>query len=109
MCIRDSTFPGYAEFHSYGKKYVLVKSAKLWEVDTHEYLFFVLADALDETQVRDLVSVSYTHLDVYKRQILEAVANPCFSAEAPFAQAAKAAGLTLPNLLNELVESALDA
>ena len=49
-------FPGYAEFHSYGEKYVLVKSAKLWEVDTHEYLFFVLADALDETQVRDLVS-----------------------------------------------------
>ena len=41
--------------------------------------------------------------------ILEAVANPCLSAEAPFAQAAKAAGLTLPNLLNELVESALDA
>ena len=41
--------------------------------------------------------------------VLEAVANPCFSAEAPFAQAAKAAGLTLPNLLNELVESALDA
>lgn len=50
------TFPGYAEFHSCGEKYVLVKSAKLWEVDTHEYLFFVLADALDETQVRDLVS-----------------------------------------------------
>ena len=42
------TFPGYAEFHSYGEKYVLVKSAKLWEVDTHEYLFFVLADALME-------------------------------------------------------------
>lgn len=50
------TFPGYAEFHSYGEKYVLVKRAKLWEVDTHEYLFFVLADRLDETQVRDLVS-----------------------------------------------------
>ena len=50
------TFPGYAEFHSFGEKYVLVKRAKLWEVDTHEYLFFVLADCLDETQVRDLVS-----------------------------------------------------
>ena len=50
------TFPGYAEFHSYGEKYVLVKRAKLWEVDTHEYLFFVLADKLGETQVRDLVS-----------------------------------------------------
>ena len=49
-------FPGYAEFHSYGEKYVLVKRAKLWEVDTHEYLFFVLANRLDETQVRDLVS-----------------------------------------------------
>ena len=41
--------------------------------------------------------------------ILEAAANPNFANEAPFAQAAKAAGLTLPNLLNELVESALDA
>ena len=41
--------------------------------------------------------------------ILEAAANPNFATEAPFAQAAKAAGLTLPNLLNELVESALDA
>ena len=50
------TFPGYAEFHSCGEKYVLVKRAKLWEVDTHEYLFFVLANRLDETQVRDLVS-----------------------------------------------------
>ena len=41
--------------------------------------------------------------------ILQATANPNFAAEAPFAQAAKAAGLTLPNLLNELAESALDA
>lgn len=41
--------------------------------------------------------------------ILEATANPDFAADAPFAQAAKAAGLTLPNLLNELAESALDA
>ena len=41
--------------------------------------------------------------------ILEAVANPCSSAEAPFAPAAKAAGPTLPNLPNELVDSAFDA
>ena len=41
--------------------------------------------------------------------ILEATANPNFAVTAPFAQAAKAAGLTLPNLLNELAESALDA
>lgn len=41
------TFPGFAEFHSLGEQYVLVKRAKLWEVATHEYLFFDVVDALD--------------------------------------------------------------
>ena len=45
------TFPGYAEFHSHGEKYVLVKRAKLWEADTHEYLFFVEAETLDGVDV----------------------------------------------------------
>ena len=45
------TFPGYAEFHSHGEKYVLVKRAKLWEADTHEYLFFVEAETLSEEEV----------------------------------------------------------
>ena len=45
------TFPGYAEFHSHGEKYVLVKRAKLWEADTHEYLFFVEAETLSEAEV----------------------------------------------------------
>ena len=48
-------FPGYAEFHSHGEQYVLVKRAKLWEVDAFEYLFFVLADHLDNAQLDDLV------------------------------------------------------
>ena len=26
------SFPGFAEFHSFGEQYVLVKRAKLWEV-----------------------------------------------------------------------------
>lgn len=46
------SFPGYAEFHSHGEQYVLVKRAKLWEVDTHEYLFFVLEDLLDAKQAQ---------------------------------------------------------
>ena len=50
------TFPGYAEFHSHGEQYVLVKRAKLWEVDAHEYLFFTQADTLDHAQLEDLVS-----------------------------------------------------
>ena len=41
-------FGGYAEFHSLGEKYVLVKKAKLWEVAAHEYLFFQTTDMLDE-------------------------------------------------------------
>lgn len=50
------TFPGYAEFHSHGEQYVLVKRAKLWEVDAHEYLFFNMANTLDDAQLEDLVS-----------------------------------------------------
>ncbi|MDO4400830.1 MAG: hypothetical protein Q4D27_07780 [Coriobacteriia bacterium] len=50
------TFPGYAEFHSHGEQYVLVKRAKLWEVDAHEYLFFHAAEHLDCAQLADLVS-----------------------------------------------------
>lgn len=42
------TFPGFAEFHSLGEKYVLIKRAKLWEVATHEYLFFDVAEHLEE-------------------------------------------------------------
>lgn len=42
----DYTFPGYAEFHSEAEKYVLSKRAKLWGVNVHEYLFFVLEDYL---------------------------------------------------------------
>ena len=45
------TFPGYAEFHSHGEQYVLVKRAKLWEVDSHEYLFFDTVERLDAEQV----------------------------------------------------------
>lgn len=54
------TFPGYAEFHSYGEKYVLVKRAKLWGANTHEYVFFVLTDRLDEATLDDWVAFMET-------------------------------------------------
>ena len=50
------TFDGYAEFHSSTSQYVLVKRAKLWEAHSHEYLFFTLADHLDEAAYDDLVA-----------------------------------------------------
>ena len=44
-------FPGFAEFHSFGEQYVLVKRAKLWEANSHEYLFFTYAETFDEAQL----------------------------------------------------------
>ncbi len=49
-------FGGYAEFHSLGEKYVLVKKAKLWEVAAHEYLFFQAVDMLDEATFADYLA-----------------------------------------------------
>lgn len=48
-------FDGYAEFHSSASKYVLVKRAKLWEANSHEYMFFVLMEHLDEPKLQELV------------------------------------------------------
>lgn len=45
------TFPAFAEFHTYGEKYVLTKRAKLWEVNTHDFMFFELEDELDEERL----------------------------------------------------------
>lgn len=53
-------FPGYAEFHSSAEKYVLVKRAKLWEVNAHEYLFFELARHLAVPALEDLVAFMTT-------------------------------------------------
>lgn len=54
------TFPGYAEFHSSAEQYVLVKRAKLWEVNAHEYLFFVTADRLTAQRLEDEVAFMTT-------------------------------------------------
>ena len=54
------TFPGYAEFHSSAERYVLVKRAKLWEVNAHEYLFFVTVDRLTAQRLKDEVAFMTT-------------------------------------------------
>ena len=53
-------FPGYAEFHEHGEKYVLVKRAKLWEIDAHEYIFFVLSDLLTASDLDELIAFMKT-------------------------------------------------
>ncbi len=54
------TWPGYAEFHSQAEKYVLVKRAKLWGANVHEYLFFETVPLLDATMLEDLVDFMTT-------------------------------------------------
>ena len=54
------TFDGYAEFHSHGEGYVLVKRAKMWEVDNHEYLFFLVREHLDEAGLAELIGFMKT-------------------------------------------------
>ena len=49
-------FPGYAEFHTSTSNYVLVKSAKLWEINSHEYLFFQLSEHLTLEDLQEAVS-----------------------------------------------------
>ena len=48
-------FPGYAEFHTRGEQYVLVKRAKLWEVASHEYIFFAESDHLIASEISELI------------------------------------------------------
>lgn len=49
------TFPGYAEFRSYGEQYVLVKRAKLWEVNAFEYIFFSIVEHFDKATYDEFV------------------------------------------------------
>lgn len=54
------SFPGFAAFHSHGEQYVLSKRAKLWEVDTHEYIFFDIVEHLEEAIFRDYIDFMTT-------------------------------------------------
>lgn len=47
------TFPAFASFHTHGEQYVLTKRAKMWEVDSHDYLFIDTADALSASSLAD--------------------------------------------------------
>lgn len=53
-------FPGYAEFHSYGERYVLSRRAKLWEVANHEYIFFDTVERLEEDAFARMVAFMET-------------------------------------------------
>ena len=47
-------FSAEAVFHSHNDAYFLVKSARIGEAESHEYVFFKDVETLDETLLRDL-------------------------------------------------------
>ena len=47
-------FAAVAEFHSHDEQYFLIKSARLSESDSHEYIYFATVDQLDETLLQEL-------------------------------------------------------
>ena len=52
-------FAATAEFHSHGESYLLVKAAKLWEMDSNEYVFIVAEDALTDADVAARIDAAW--------------------------------------------------
>lgn len=54
--VAGRVFPGVAEYHEQGEKYVLTKRAKLWEVASNEYVFFDTVGFLEEGAFGEMVA-----------------------------------------------------
>lgn len=67
--VAGRVFPGFAEFHEHGEKYVLSRRAKLWEVSSNEYVFFEMTEHLTENELACLTTFM-------KEQALPAVVKP---------------------------------
>lgn len=52
-------FAAEAHFHSHDEQYFLVKTAKLAEADSHEYVYFALAETLTAAMVDSLVDKAW--------------------------------------------------
>ena len=52
-------FEAAAEFHSHGESYMLVKSAKLWEMDSNEFVYFTAAEDLTADTVAARIETAW--------------------------------------------------
>lgn len=55
----EPPFAAEAVFHSHDEQYVLVKSARISESNSHEYVFFTTADTLDAAAVAALEETAW--------------------------------------------------
>ena len=52
-------FQAAAEFHSHGESYLLIKSAKLWEMDSNEFVYFSAEDAMSTECVSNRIETAW--------------------------------------------------
>lgn len=55
VTVAGRSFRAFAQFHSFGEQYVLVKRVKLWEAEEHEYMLFDVRDHIDAEAARSYV------------------------------------------------------
>ena len=54
-----SPFSAEAIFHSHTENYILVKAAKIAEIDSNEYIYFVLEENIDSFLLGELSSIAW--------------------------------------------------
>ena len=52
-------FSAAAEFHSHGESYLLIKSAKLWEMDSNEFVYIAAEDSLSPEMVSERIESAW--------------------------------------------------
>ena len=52
-------FQAAAEFHSHGESYLLIKSAKLWEMDSNEFVYFAAEDDLPAETLAERIEAAW--------------------------------------------------
>lgn len=55
----EPPFAAEARFHSHGETYVLVKSARISEADSHEYVYFYTGQTLTAGDVQKLCDIAW--------------------------------------------------
>ena len=55
----DEIFAAKAFFHSRGEKYILVKKAKIWAMETNEYVYFSTKEISTIEELSEIVQTAY--------------------------------------------------
>lgn len=52
-------FSAKAEFHAHGESYLLIKEAKMWEMDSNEYVYFLKSETPDVETVKERIETAW--------------------------------------------------